>query len=58
MAMKLTRQQREKLLELIKEKPKNMRNFCDHYGITIVEAQKIARLATVKELKKMYDDKN
>lgn len=51
--MKLTKPQREHLLALIKEKPKNIRNFCSHYGVTLEEAQKYMRLNTVKELKKM-----
>ena len=53
--MKLTKQQREELLRQIKMKPKNMRNICDHYGITVIDAQKLARMATTMELKKMYE---
>ena len=56
--MKLTKQQREELLRLIKDKPKNMRNTCNHYGVTIQEAQRYMLLATKKELKKEYEKEN
>lgn len=53
--MKLKKEQREELLRLIKDKPKNMRNTCTHYGVTIQEAQRYMLLATKKELRKLYD---
>lgn len=56
--MKLKKEQREKLLELIKEKPKNMRNTCNHYGVTIQEAQRYMRMDTVKKLKQAFEKEN
>ena len=56
--MKLTKPQKEELLRMIREKPKSMQRICAHYGITVIEAQKIARMATVRELKMLYEKEN
>lgn len=56
--MKLTAPQKEELLRLIKEKPKSMRGFCEHYGVTIQEAQRYMRMDTVKKLKQAYAKEN
>lgn len=53
--MKLTKQQKEEVLRRIKAEPKNIKNICEHYRITLQEAQKYMRAQTVKLLKKEYE---